>query len=196
MTRYIAALILALLSSSSYASLTFIAELSGPKEAPPNASLGSGAATVIFDEVAHTMRVVVTFQDLLGTTTMSHIHCCTDVAGVATAGVATTTPTFTDFPLGVNSGNYDHTFDMTQASSYNAPFITNNGGTTASAEAALLAGVEAGKAYLNVHSSTFGGGEIRGFLAPLPVPEPGTYALFGVGLVTLAFAARNRRKQH
>ena len=196
MTRYIAALILALLSSSSYASLTFIAELSGPKEAPPNASLGSGAATVIFDEVAHTMRVVVTFQDLLGTTTMSHIHCCTAVAGTSTAGVATTTPTFTDFPLGVTSGNYDHTFDMTLSSSYNAPFITNNGGTTASAEAALLAGVEAGKAYLNIHSSTFAGGEIRGFLAPLPVPEPETYALLSLGLISLAFVARNRRKPH
>ena len=194
MTRYIAALILALLSSSSYASLTFIAELSGPKEAPPNASPGTGAATVIFDEVAHTMRVVVTFQDLTGTTTASHIHCCTAVAGTSTAGVATTTPTFTDFPLGVTSGNYDHTFDMTLSSSYNAPFITNNGGTTASAEAALLAGVEAGKAYLNIHSSTFAGGEIRGFLAPLPVPEPETYVLFGVGLVSLAFAARNRWK--
>ena len=196
MTRYIAALVLALLSSSSYASLTFIAELSGPNEASPNNSPGTGAATVIFDDVAHTMRVVVTFQDLTGTTTASHIHCCTAVAGAEMAGVATTTPTFTDFPLGVTSGNYDHTFDMTLASSYNAPFITNNGGTTASAEAALLAGVEAGKAYLNVHSSAFTGGEIRGFLVPLPVPEPETYLLFGGGLVTLAFAARNRRKPH
>ena len=89
-----------------------------------------------------------------------------------------------------------HTFDMTLSSSYNAPFITNNGGTTASAEAALLAGVEAGKAYLNIHSSTFAGGEIRGFLVPLPVPEPETYLLFGAGLVSLAFAARNRRKPH
>jgi hypothetical protein len=43
--------------------------------------------------------------------------------------------------------------------------VTANGGTTAGAEAALLAGLEAGQAYLNIHTTMFPGGEIRGFLA-------------------------------
>jgi hypothetical protein len=52
-------------------------------------------------------------------------------------------------------------FDMTLASSYNGSFITGNGGTTASAELALAAQIAAGKAYLNIHSQSFTGGEIR-----------------------------------
>jgi CHRD domain len=43
------------------------------------------------------------------------------------------------------------------------------GGTPAGAEAFLLAGLAAGEAYYNVHSTVFTGGEIRGFLA---VPRP------------------------
>jgi hypothetical protein len=46
--------------------------------------------------------------------------------------------------------------------------------------------------YINVHSSTFGGGEIRGQL--IPVPEPQTYALVA-GLSLGAFAAFRRMRQ-
>ena len=63
------------------------------------------------------------------------------------------TPTFSGFPLGVTSGSFMQTFDMTQASSYNPAFVTANGGTVAGAEAALLAGLHAGTAYLNIHTS-------------------------------------------
>jgi len=55
---------------------------------------------------------------------------------------------------------------MLAAGSYNPAFVTSHGGTVASAEAALLAGIEAGQAYLNVHTSTFPAGEMRGFLQP------------------------------
>ncbi len=74
--------------------------LSGAAESPPNASPGTGSATVTVDDVLNTMRVQVTFADLLGTTTAAHIHCCTAVAGAGTAGVATVTPTFTGFRWG------------------------------------------------------------------------------------------------
>jgi hypothetical protein len=124
------------------------------------------------------MRVQVSFVGLTGNTTASHIHAPTVVALTGTAGVATTTPTFTGFPLGVTSGVYDHTFDLTQSSSYNPAYVTANGGTVAAANAALLAAIAAGKAYLNVHSVTFGGGEIRGFLVPLDV-TPTTSSTWG-----------------
>ena len=168
---------------------SYSASLSGPAEFPANLSPGTGTALVDYDNVAHTLRVQVTFSGLLGNVTASHIHSATAVPGTGTAGVATTTPTFTGFPSGVTSGTYDHTFDMTLSSSWNAAFITNNGGTPASAEAALASGLAAGKAYLNIHTSQFGGGEIRGFL----VPEPGTLVLAAAGALAL-LPLRRRRK--
>lgn len=171
--------------------ITFVADLSGPAEAPPNASPGTGFAVVVIDVVAHLLSVHVTFQDLIGTTTASHIHCCTALPDTGTAGVATVTPTFTGFPLGVTSGTYDHTFDTSLASTWNAPFIAAHGGTTAGAEAFLLAGMLANEAYLNIHTSFAPGGEIRGFLR---VPEPATLALLCCGLLAFGFFRRERHR--
>lgn len=153
-----------LASTATAAPLRYVGSLNGPAESPPNASPATGSALVTVDTVAHTMAVDVSFSGLVGTTTASHIHCCTTAAGTGTAGVATATPTFPGFPLGVSSGTYLHTFDMTLSASYNASYVTANGGTSASAEAALAAGIAAGKAYFNIHTSAFGGGEIRAFL--------------------------------
>lgn len=176
----VAGVALAAMASASQAALIqYAAVLSGPAEAPPNASPGTGLALVDYDDVAQTLRVQVTFSGLIGTTTASHIHGPTAVAGTGTASVATTTPTFAGFPLGVTAGAYDNTLNLLLASSYNPAFVTNNGGTPASAGAALTAAIAAGKAYLNVHSTAFPGGEIRGFLTP--IPEPTTLVLLGVG---------------
>lgn len=157
---------------------TYYVNLSGPAEVPPNSSAGTGKAVVTI--TGNMMRVQLTFSGLTGNTTASHIHAPTATAGTGTAGVATTTPTFTGFPLGVKAGTYDHTFDMTLASSYNPAYVTANGGTAASAFAAFKTAVAAGKSYLNVHSSFAPGGEIRGFLVPCPtimVSIPDAFAL-------------------
>ena len=52
----------------------------------------------------------------------------------------------------------------------------------AGAEAALLTGLAAGEAYLNIHTNVFPGGEIRGFLQ---VPGP----IAGAGLPGLVLAS-------
>lgn len=162
---------LALAAAPAVAAVTsYTATLTGAAESPPNASPGTGFAQVDIDPVAHTMRVLVSFEGLLANVTNAHIHGPTAVAGTGTAGVATTTPTFPGFPAGVTAGIYDNTFDMTQASSFNASFITANGGTPALAEAALFAAIDAGKAYVNVHTTMFTGGEIRGFLQSMVTP--------------------------
>jgi hypothetical protein len=167
----------------------FATALTGPGEAPPNASPGTGQALVTFDFDLATLRVQASFSGLLGNTTASHIHCCTANPGAGTAIVATQTPTFVDFPLGVTSGTYDHTFDMTLASSYNAAFITAHGGTVSGAFNALAFGLEGGTAYLNIHTDVSPGGEIRGFLHT--VPEPQTFALVAIGIVALALRRKS-----
>lgn len=180
--------LLALAPLTQAHTVIYFATLSGSAEATPNASPAVGTATVTLDLDLVTMKVDVEFSGLLGNVTAAHIHGPTAVAGAGTAGVITMTPTFTGFPSGVTSGTYSQTFDMTLASSYNAAFITANGGTVATALNAGVAALDAGKAYLNIHTSSFGSGEIRGFLAP--VPEPGTTVL---GLLSGAVLMRRRR---
>lgn len=172
--------------------ITYDFLMSGPNEAPPNASPGTGVGRVIIDTDTHTMFVSATFSDLLGPVTASHIHCCTAVPFAGAAVVATPTPTFPGFPSGVTAGSYAATFDLSLASSWRAGFITANGGTPLGAETAFAAGLAAGKAYLNIHSTAFPGGEIRGFAE---VPEPATAALAAVGLVALMGARTARRRR-
>jgi hypothetical protein len=171
------------------APILFVTDLSGPAESPPNASPGTGFASVLIDDVTHQMVVHIVFSDLAGLTTASHIHCCTAVPGAGNVMVATVLPNFTGFPLGVVSGTYDHTFDTSLASTWNAAFVAGHGGTPLGAEAALIAGMLGDMAYLNIHSQIFPGGEIRGFLQ---VPEPATLALLCCGLLMLGFAQRRR----
>jgi len=153
-----------LLPSTAASAQVFLGTLSGAAESPPVVSAGTGFATVTYDASLLTLRVQVNFSGLTGTTTAAHIHCCVAVPGVGTAGVATMTPSFAGFPLGVTSGTMDNTFDLNLAGSFNPAFVTANGGSPATARAALLAGLNASTAYFNIHTSFAGGGEIRAFL--------------------------------
>jgi hypothetical protein len=164
--------------------VTFVANLT-PEV---TGATGMGFAQVDFDIVAHQMRVQVSFSGLSGNSTVAHIHGPTTVPGTGTASVMTTTPTFLGFPAGVKIGTYDVTLDTLASGTYRAGFITASGGTTALAEAAMYSSLQAGTAYLNVHSSTFPGGEIRGFLNA--VPEPASLTSLAIGAVGLLLARR------
>jgi hypothetical protein len=166
--------------------IMYTADLNGASEVPAVATLGTGFAEVDVDTTANTMHVHVTFSGLTSGTMASHIHAAAPPG--SNAMVATTTPTFPNFPLNVTSGTYDMSFDMTLASSYNPQFITTNGGTPASAEAALFAALANDQAYLNIHTSMNLGGEIRGWLTP----EPSSLVLGVLGALGVAIFTRRR----
>jgi CHRD domain-containing protein/PEP-CTERM motif-containing protein len=135
------------------------------------------------------MTVMETFSDLTTPATADFLHCC--ASPTANAGAALP---FIGFPAAIN-GTYNNTFDLTAAGTYTALFINNNGGTAAGAEATLLAGIDAGLAYVNIHDSTFPGGEIRGQLGLVSTPEPSTLVLIGTGLLTLVGTVFRRPEQ-
>ena len=174
--------------------ITFVADLTQALEVPPTGSPGTGTAIVVLDTTANTMHVHVTFSGLTSGTTASHIHCClaSPFETGANAMVATTTPTFPGFPMGVTTGTYDMSFNLLDAGTYNPVFVTspfNPSGTIAGAEAALVAGIEDGETYLNIHTSGHLGGEIRGFLV---AAEPASLVLLGSAV--LGFGVIRRRK--
>jgi len=149
--------------------VTFTANLTQANEVPPTGSPATGSATIVLDAAANTLSLHVTFSGLTSNTTMAHIHCClasSFLTGV-NVGVATTVPAFPGFPLGVTSGTYDHILDLTSAGSYNPAFVTAQG-SVAKAEAALISGIQNGETYLNIHTMTNPGGEIRGFVVASP----------------------------
>jgi hypothetical protein len=179
-------LLLALASPASAATFTYATTL-GPESV---GATGSGSTTVIYDDAAHTLSITTDWSGLSGTTTVAHIHCCVATPGSGTVGVAVTPSTLPGFPTGVQAGNYSVTLDLTDVATYTGSFLA--GGTASSAEAALVAGLNTGVSYFNIHSSTFGGGEIRGFLTP--VPEPSSTALLaGVLCLAAGIAARNSK---
>ena len=168
----------------------FTASASGALESPPNASPGTGLIKV--DVGSQSMSVDVAFNNLISPTSEAHIHCCATTAFTGTAPVAVP---FTDFPTGVTSGNYTHTFVLGSDSTYDPGFLKSNGGTAQSATTALLNAIAANEAYVNIHSTEFPNGEVRGWLVAAPIPEPAEWAMLGIGVGGLLWMGRRRRTE-
>jgi hypothetical protein len=155
----------------------FAVNLVGANEVPATPSLGRGTADFTLDTVARTLQGHIVFSGLTGTTTASHIHCClaSPFQTGLNVGVATLVPAFPGFPLGVTSGVDDFTLDLNLQTSYNPAFVTAQGGL-ANAEAAFIAGLLGNETYLNIHTTTFPGGEIRdgSGAGAIHVARPGT----------------------
>jgi hypothetical protein len=186
--------VLALAATAALASpvfaQTYQATASGPAESPPNASPGNSLVTL--DIVGTNLLVDMPFSDLTGTTSAAHIHCCTADAFTGTAGVALP---FTDFPTGVKSGDYSRSIPLYEDASYSPAFLQAHGGTAQGAASALVDAMNAHEAYVNVHTSAFPNGEIRGFVVAAAVPEPAEWAMLAGGLAALLWMGRRRGQE-
>ena len=119
----IVAVTLMLAANATAAPIEFVANLTGAKEVPPNASPGTGSATALFDLASHSLELHVIFSGLTTPTIAAHIHAPTAFRFAGTAGVATQVPSFIGFPLGVTSGTFDNTFDTSDASFIIPPLL-------------------------------------------------------------------------
>jgi CHRD domain/PEP-CTERM motif len=180
-----------LLAAPAQAQVTYF---QGSFAAEASGATGSGALHMVYDAAAHTLDISATWAGLSGNTSTAHIHCCTAAPNTGTAGVALAeSGLLPGFPLGVQGGGYTRLIDLTATNQYGAAFVAASGGTTAAAEARLIANLTSGNAYFNIHSTpTFTGGEIRAFVTV--VPEPQTYALMLAGLGWVGWTVRRRQR--
>lgn len=154
---------------------SFIGVLDAAQDGGGNRT-GSGIFHLTLSE--NVMTITGTFAGLSGVAVNAHIH------GPSPAGQNSGVlyGLFNQITLGPE--NKSGTINTTVS-------LVNNPNNTAFDIPTQLGQLNSGQWYFNIHSSTFGGGEIRGQI--LLVPEPSTVALGIAGLIGLGLWQLRRR---
>ena len=141
-----AILVLLVSSASAKADIGYSATLDGLQEVPANASPASGSALITLNNAMTLLSYSVSYSGLLGSRTAAHFH------GPALPGV-----------------NAGVVFGIAGAGPTSATIV----GAWA-IDATNLSRLNAGTLYLNVHSTVYPGGEIRGQVHPDATPNKNT----------------------
>lgn len=144
--------------------------INGAQEVPAVNTPATGTATMTIDLATRAFSLNISFGTLVAPLTVAHFHRA---------------------PAGVNG---PVVFNLHTSTNGPTPFITPGvtsftspaGGLQGVFPAAELSNLLAGNIYINIHSSTFTAGEIRGQV----VPAPG-----GLGLLALGGLAAIRRRR-
>lgn len=144
----------------------FAAHLSGAQDVPPTNSPATGFFTVDLNTPQTMITVNGSFSGLEGPATAAHIHG----PGLPGMNAGVLFP-FTGVPNATSGSIPTQMFNITPT------------------EVGYL---ESGELYVNVHSTVFTSGEIRGQLAATPEPEPGALMLLGIALLALMVAMKKR----
>ena len=151
--------------------------LNGGNEVPANTSPALGGPVGVgirYDDASNVLTVnaaygIFGWAPLTGTYEGAHLH----LGAAGEEGPVLVDLASLHLPFNANSG-----------------FFSGNVTLSGAAGSALMAG----NIYMNIHSSAFPGGEIRGFLTP--VPEPATTAAIAGGVLgAFAIARRFRSKK-
>lgn len=161
MRKLVALLVLLTAGLSTQAQTSYTATLD-PAQAGGGGRTGSGSATLTLSGT--TLSWNVTYTGLSTPDTVAHIH------GPGAPGVSA--PVL--FP-------FTGTFNVTSGS-----FV----GSTPNLTAQQISDLNAGLDYVNIHTTAFGGGEIRGQITQ--VPEPSTIALASVAALGMLTLRRRR----
>jgi hypothetical protein len=166
-----------LATSAQAALITLTANLSGVNEVPAVTTPASGIATVVIDTDTRAWTMNLSFSGLSAPVTVAHIHrapvgangpVIIGLDGISLSGGRPWWNLIAPGSTSLNTGG-----------ALNAPFLF---------PAAELNNLLLGNTYVNIHSSAFPGGEIRGNL----IPSPSALALLGVGGLAMGRRRRGR----
>ena len=140
--------------------INYAADLKGTNEVPPNSSSAIGSAFVTVDTVNKTLTFEVTTSGI-ASPQLSHIHGPNGPPGTNAGVIINFATSASQIPNGRAKGS----IDISTLSAANFDALVNSPQNL----------------YVNVHSSAFGGGEIRGQLVPaqeVDIPVVGAVGAF------------------